>query len=299
MPPLPPSPLRARATHSLTPRPSPLFRQGYKLGAWRVGCSKQHPYESDIHIPFFARGPGIAPGTVLSALGSNIDIGPTLLDIAGLPANPAHDGVSLLPQLRTRQGTAERAALEGAWRTSLLVEYVSVGTYYNDHAVQWLSGPAAEPGTPVEYGAGPYKPAASATKEAACARTEAAPGGECYFVDSLASNNWIALRVRNSTHNVALVRSFGAHAVGAPAFAGKGTGVFVCQPGDLCADELYDYGAIVPGEAYPVMTNERWAMDNAYHRADPAVVAALNAELKGAYCSSRKLGVDRMGCAAA
>ena len=33
---------------------------GYKLGEWRVGCSKQHPYESDVHIPFLARGPGIA-----------------------------------------------------------------------------------------------------------------------------------------------------------------------------------------------------------------------------------------------
>ena len=40
-------------------------------------------------------------------------------------------------------------------------------------------------------------------------------------------------------------------------------------------------------------------MDNVYSRTDPAIVAALSAELKGAYCSSRKVGVDRMGCAAA
>jgi N-acetylglucosamine-6-sulfatase len=39
----------------------------YKLGEWRIGCSKQHPYESDVHIPFFARGPGIAPGTRMTA----------------------------------------------------------------------------------------------------------------------------------------------------------------------------------------------------------------------------------------
>jgi N-acetylglucosamine-6-sulfatase len=222
---------------------------GYKLGAWRVGCSKQHPYESDIHIPFFARGPGIAPGTVLSSLGSNIDIGPTLLDIAGLPPNPAHDGVSLMPQLRTMQGTPERAQLETDWRTSLIIEYASVGTYYNDHANQWLSGPAATPGTPVKYGTGPYKPASSTTPEAKCAGTEVAPGGKCYFVDSEASNNWIALRVRNSTHNLVLVQSFGANAMTAPTFSGDGRGVFVCQPGDLCASELYDYGAIVPNES--------------------------------------------------
>jgi arylsulfatase A-like enzyme len=65
---------------------------------------------------------------VLSALGSNIDIGPTLLDVAGLPPNPAHDGVSLMPQLRSMQGTPERARLEADWRTSLIIEYASVGT---------------------------------------------------------------------------------------------------------------------------------------------------------------------------
>ncbi len=27
---------------------------GYKLGQWRVGTSKQHPFETDIHVPFLA-----------------------------------------------------------------------------------------------------------------------------------------------------------------------------------------------------------------------------------------------------
>lgn len=276
----------------LTPR-----TPGYKLGEWRVGCSKQHPYESDVHIPFLARGPGIAPGTIVSALGSNIDIGPTLLEIAGLPPNPAHDGVSLLPMLHSTQGSAERAELEAAWRTSLLIEYLSVGTYYNDHAVQWLSGPAAVPGTPVTYGTGPYKPAASQVKEAKCAATEVTPGGECYFVDSESSNNWVALRVRNSSHNLVFVQSFGKNAVAKPTFDGGGLGVFECQPGDLCAHELYDYGPIVQNETYPVMTDARWAMVNSFDATSPTT-AALNAELKATYCASRKLTVDRMGCTA-
>ena len=270
--------------------------QRYKLGEWRVGCSKQHPYESDVHIPFFARGPGIAPGTTLGALGSNVDIGPTFLDIAGLPANPQHDGVSLLPLLTTARGSAARAELEAGWRTALIIEYISVGTYYNDHAIQWLSGPAAEPGTPVVYGTGPYKPNASHVAEARCAETETNPGGKCYFVDSEASNNWIALRVRNSTHNFVFVQSFGANAIAKQTFDGGGHGVFLCQPGDLCAHELYDYGAIVENETYPVMTPARWAMTNLYNVTAPAVIDALNAELKAAYCASRKLAVDRMGC---
>ena len=122
---------------------------GYKLGEWRIGCSKQHPYETDIHIPFYARGPGIAAGTRLKALGSNIDIGPTMLDIAGVPPNAHHDGVSLLPMLLSKENSEKRIDLESTWRKSLIIEYLSVNTYYNDHAKQWLSGPAAEIGTPV------------------------------------------------------------------------------------------------------------------------------------------------------
>lgn len=95
----------------------------YKLGEWRIGCSKQHPYESDVHIPFFARGPGIAPGTMLTALGSNIDIAPTFIDIAGLPPNPEHDGKSLLPMLQAKTGSPERLDIDAAWRTSLVRAY--------------------------------------------------------------------------------------------------------------------------------------------------------------------------------
>ncbi len=168
---------------------------------------------------------------------------------------------------------------------------------YNDHAIQWLSGPAATPGTPLVYGTGPYKPNASRVPEDKCAATEGGAGGKCYFVDSEASNNWIALRVRNATHNFVFVQSFGAGAVAKRTFDGSGHGVFLCQPGDFCASELYDYGAIVANETYPVMTPARWAMVNSFNVTPPAVVDSLNAELKAAYCSSRKLAVDRMGCA--
>ena len=41
-------------------------------------------------------------------------------------------------------------------------------------------------------------------------------GGKCYFVDSQASNNWIAHRVRNSTHNYVYAESYGKQAMHAP-----------------------------------------------------------------------------------
>ena len=281
-----------------------------QLGQWRLGCSKEHPYETDVHIPFFMRGPGIVPGTRLTALTANIDIAPTLIEIAGLPPNPEHDGRSLLSMLTA--SPSEQSALESSWRTSQLIEYLSVGTYYNDHANLWLSGPAATPGTPILYGAGPWTKDASFNKSD-CSASEGKTVGEvgkgsCWFVDSTASNNWIALRVRNATHNFVYVESYGYRALTAPApmassshmvdtNATKPKGVFACLQGDFCQTELYHYGTITSDYPnYPVMARERWNIDNAFAATAPPMKAVLHAQLKHAYCSTRRLAVDRMGC---
>jgi len=273
---------------------------GYKLGEWRIGCSKQHPFESDVHIPFLMRGPGITPGTRMTALAANIDVAPTLIDIAGLPPNPEHDGKSMLPMLTTTQGTKQRLQHEAGWRKSQIIEYLSVGTYFNDHAKIWVSGPGATPGTPPTYGNGPFTPDASFTNESACAATEGVGPvgkGACYFVDSKASNNWIAIRVRNSTHNFVYAESYGAQAMATATGGSAGQGVFKCMDGDFCNRELYDYGAITSDYPnYPVMTEERWCLVNKYKTAAVAVQDALHAELKEHYCSTRRLGVDRMEC---
>jgi hypothetical protein len=137
-----------------------------------------------------------------------------------------------------------------------------------------------------------------------CAASESTTKGEvgkgkCYFVDSQASNNWIALRVRNSTHNYVYVESFGAKAMHTPTGGNnpKGVGVFKCIEGDLCQTELYDYGPITSDYPnYPVMTDERWCLTNSFKTQTAPLKAALHAELKHAYCSTRRLGVDRMEC---
>ena len=36
--------------------------------------------------------------------------------------------------LQSTQGSEERKAQEAGWRTRQIIEYISVGTYYNDHA---------------------------------------------------------------------------------------------------------------------------------------------------------------------
>ena len=66
-----------------------------------------------------------------------------------------------------------------------------MNTYYNDHADIYVSGPGETPGTPLVYNRGPWSPT-NASKDG-CQRDEASADvgkGQCWFVDSLASNNW-------------------------------------------------------------------------------------------------------------
>lgn len=275
---------------------------GYKLGEWKLGCSKEHPYETDVHIPMMARGPGIAPGTRLTAIAANIDIAPTFLEIAGLGPNSQHDGKSLLPMLKSSQNTVSRIAMEDEWRTTQIIEYLAVGTYYNDHAKIWVSGPAATPGTLPTYGKGPaiIDPTGNFKNESMCPGTEgkyAAGEGLCSFVDSTASNNWISIRVRNSTHNFVYVESYGTQAMQAATAGAPGKGVFKCIAGDFCQKELYDYGPITSDYPnFPVMTDERWCLHNSYANATQSVQDSLHLQLRHEYCSQRRLAVDRMEC---
>jgi arylsulfatase A-like enzyme len=74
------------------------------------------PYEADVRVPLFIRGPGMPPGTVIREIVSTIDIPATLADIAGLQPKLEQDGRSLLVLIET--GGAD-------WRSSLLLEYAA------------------------------------------------------------------------------------------------------------------------------------------------------------------------------
>uniref|UniRef100_A0A7S2DDX7 Sulfatase N-terminal domain-containing protein n=1 Tax=Octactis speculum TaxID=3111310 RepID=A0A7S2DDX7_9STRA len=57
---------------------------GYHLGQFAVALDKRQPYETDVRVPFFARGPGILAGVVLTqGTMLNIDLAPTFLEFAG------------------------------------------------------------------------------------------------------------------------------------------------------------------------------------------------------------------------
>ena len=140
---------------------------GYNLGQFRLPSGKFNAYENDIRVPFFVAGGGVAAGAVLdNVLVNNVDIGPTLLDLAGVTATDPLDGTSFASQL-TLAGR-EAAAATAAWsRDRLLFEYWGMG--YTER------GPCKNGTTPC-------------------------PGIEA--LEDAPSNSWSGLRIVNATHDI-------------------------------------------------------------------------------------------------
>lgn len=68
---------------------------GYHLGQFSQPLDKREPYETDVRVPLLIRGPDLNPGDIISYPTSNIDLAPSLLDLAGLPIPKYMDGNSL------------------------------------------------------------------------------------------------------------------------------------------------------------------------------------------------------------
>jgi arylsulfatase A-like enzyme len=81
---------------------------GFFFGEHRLIGGKFLAYEPATHLPFLIRGPGIRPDTQTGELSSQIDIAPTILELAGVGADKSIDGRSMIPflkdpSLRTRR----------------------------------------------------------------------------------------------------------------------------------------------------------------------------------------------------
>jgi N-acetylglucosamine-6-sulfatase len=73
---------------------------GFSLGEHGL-IDKRHAYEESIRIPMIAWGAGFVPeGITVRDMVRNIDIAPTILELAGLTPDRAVDGRSILPALR-------------------------------------------------------------------------------------------------------------------------------------------------------------------------------------------------------
>lgn len=153
---------------------------GYHLGQWGMWCEKAMPYDHDTRVPLLVRGPGVAPGsTSPNLIAMNIDLGPTLLELAGVPnawpsGTAPRDGRSLVPLLKQQQGQGQgQGGGAGGWRERMLIEFVGWVTPY-----EWLS--------PAQF--------------------NLTPSTEAGLING-ASNRWVALRVANASANT-LVADF-------------------------------------------------------------------------------------------
>ena len=88
---------------------------GYLLGEHGQFDNKRFAYEESIRVPFVIRYPRlVAPGAKIDALALNIDVAPTLVELAGAEPLERVEGRSLVPLLRGRRTP---------WRESFLAEY--------------------------------------------------------------------------------------------------------------------------------------------------------------------------------
>jgi arylsulfatase A-like enzyme len=70
---------------------------GFLRGQHRLDSGKSTPYEEAIRVPLLIRGPGFPEGVRDERLVGNVDLAPTILDLAGAEADLEVDGRSILP----------------------------------------------------------------------------------------------------------------------------------------------------------------------------------------------------------
>jgi N-acetylglucosamine-6-sulfatase len=88
---------------------------GFSFGEHGL-IDKRHAYEESIRVPMLAWAPGlIAPGSAVDRMVLNIDIAPTLLEVAGVRETRQMDGRSFLPLLR--------GAKADGWRDAFVYTY--------------------------------------------------------------------------------------------------------------------------------------------------------------------------------
>jgi len=89
---------------------------GYFMGEHGY-WDKRIAYESSMRIPMLIRYPKlIKPKTVINKMGLNIDIAPTILELAGVDAPSYMQGQSMVPLI-------DKNTLNADWRTSFMFEY--------------------------------------------------------------------------------------------------------------------------------------------------------------------------------
>jgi arylsulfatase A-like enzyme len=88
---------------------------GFHIGQHRMPPGKNTAYVEDTRVPFVVRGPGVPAGRTVDRLAGNVDVAPTLADLAGVRSPGFVDGRSLVPLMRKGTPTS--------WRQAFLLEH--------------------------------------------------------------------------------------------------------------------------------------------------------------------------------
>lgn len=94
---------------------------GYHIGEKNT-FQKHSLWERSSHVPMVIAGPQVKPGQRCDRIVSLLDLYPTLLDMAKLPANPKNQGRSLLPLLNNPKQEWPYPAITGWLKNSFAVQ---------------------------------------------------------------------------------------------------------------------------------------------------------------------------------
>jgi arylsulfatase A-like enzyme len=67
---------------------------GFHFGQFQMPAGKETAYDTDVHVPLIVRGPGIPAGRTADSMVGNIDLAPTLAQLAGVRTAGFVDGRS-------------------------------------------------------------------------------------------------------------------------------------------------------------------------------------------------------------
>jgi len=212
---------------------------------------KRRVYDWDTRVHLLVAGPGIVPGSIIEEPVMNIDLAPTMLELAGITEIHADlaefDGHSVAPLLI--DGHSKATEVTAGWRDTVFFEYYFVNT--NEKCVQNCT-------TEYDY----------PEEESECGDLSVQPnqdcwGGcdvECYPTESF-QNNFIAVRKLDGTNTLYVEYQNGT----------QNTGL--------------EFDAVDFFELYECADDE-WQMDNVYMQAvgaDAARVASLHDEVHAWY----------------
>jgi N-acetylglucosamine-6-sulfatase len=138
---------------------------GFFFGEHRLLGGKFLAYEPATHLPFLIRGPGIPQDSATGELVANIDVAPTLLELAGAEADKSIDGRSLVPYLEDPELRSRRPLLfESFVETSDVEAQGQISSAANDGATASSRRPGKATASllapPKDYAGirlGPYK----------------------------------------------------------------------------------------------------------------------------------------------